>query len=61
MLDKPFFHVIFIKEMKKVDTFSRRLRELEVRAEYLRPLIIHDFRTEGLYLVGMFLLLSLFI
>ncbi|KAL2041983.1 hypothetical protein N7G274_005171 [Stereocaulon virgatum] len=36
---------------KKADTFSRRLRELGVRAGYLRPPTIHDFRAEGLYLV----------
>jgi len=52
VLGKPFFHVVFIGEMEKVDTFSRRLRELRVRVGYLRPPIIHDFRAEGLYLVG---------
>lgn len=60
VLDKPFFHVIFTEEMEKADTFSRRLRKLEVRAEYLRPLIIHDFRAEDLYLVDMFPFFSLF-
>ncbi len=52
MLGKPFFHVVFTGEMEKADTFSRCLRELGVRAGYLRPFIIHDFRAEGLYLVG---------
>ncbi len=51
VLSKPFFHVVFIDEMEKADTFSRRLRKLRVRAGYLRPPIIHDFRAEGLYLV----------
>lgn len=52
--DKPFFHVISNGEMEKADTFSRRLRELGIRAGYLRPPTIHDFRAEGLYPIGMF-------
>lgn len=52
VLGKPFFHVVSTGEMEKADTFSRRLRELGVRAGYLRPSTIHDFRAEGLYLVG---------
>ena len=52
VLGKPFFHVVSTGEMEKADTFSRRLRELGVRAGYLRPPTIHDFRAEGLYLVG---------
>ncbi len=52
VLSKPFFHVVSIDEMEKVDTFNRRLRELGVRVEYLRLPTIHDFRAEGLYLVG---------
>lgn len=54
VLDKPFFHVISTGGMEKADTLSRRLRELGVRAGYLRSPTIHDFRAEGLYLVGMF-------
>ena len=54
ILDKPFFYVISTGEIEKADTFSRRLRELGTRAGYLRPPTIHDFRAEGLYLVGMF-------
>ena len=54
VLGKPFFQVISNGEMEKADTFSRRLRELGVRAGYLRPPTIHDFRAEGLYLIGMF-------
>lgn len=34
VLNKPFFHVISTGEMEKADTFSRRLRELGVRAGY---------------------------
>ncbi|KAL2050086.1 hypothetical protein ABVK25_009696 [Lepraria finkii] len=59
VLDKPFFHVLSTGEMEKADTFSRRLRELGIRAGYLRPPTIHDFRAEGLYLVGIFPLSSL--
>ncbi|KAK3169331.1 hypothetical protein OEA41_008714 [Lepraria neglecta] len=51
VLSKPFFQVISNGEMEKADTFSRRLRELGVRAGYLRPPTIHDFRAEGLYLI----------
>lgn len=54
VLDKPFFHVISTGEMEKADICRRRLRELGVGARYLRPPTIHDFRAEGLYLVGMF-------
>lgn len=51
--DKLFFFVISSEEMKKIDMFSRCLRKLEIRAEYLRLSIIHDFRAESLYLVDM--------
>ncbi|MCJ1484938.1 hypothetical protein MMC06_005111, partial [Schaereria dolodes] len=51
VLGKPFFHMISTSEMEKADTFSRRLRELGIRAGYLRPPTIHDFRAEGLYLI----------
>lgn len=54
VLGKPFFQVISNGEMEKADTFSRRLRELGVRTGYLRLPTIHDFRAEGLYLIGMF-------
>ena len=54
VLAKSFFHVVSSEEMKKVDIFSRRLRELRVRTGYLRPPTIHDFRAEGLYLIGRF-------
>lgn len=53
VLGKPFFHVISTGKMEKADTFSRRLRELGIRAKYLRAPTIHDFRAEGLYLIGM--------
>jgi len=61
VLDRPFFPVISTGEMEKADTFSRRLRELGIRAGYLRCPTIHDFRAEGLYLIGMFLPSSPFI
>ena len=37
VLGKPFFYVVSTGEIEKADTFSRRLRELGVRAGYLRP------------------------
>lgn len=55
VLSKPFFHVISTGEIEKADTFSRRLRELGIRAGYLQPPTIHDFRAEGLYLISLFL------
>ncbi len=47
--------------MEKADTFSRRLRELGIHAGYLRPPTIHDFRVEGLYIVGIFLRFSRYV
>ena len=41
VLDKPFVHVISNGEMEKADIFSRRLRELGIRAGYLRPPMYH--------------------
>lgn len=61
VLNKSFFHVIFIDEMKKIDIFSKRLRELDIRARYLRCSTIHDFRAKNLYLVNIFLSFSSFI
>jgi len=43
VLNKSFFYVIFIDEMKKIDIFSRRLRELDIRARYFRCFTIHNF------------------
>ncbi len=47
VLGKPFFYVVSTGETEKADTFSRRLKELGVRAGYLWPPTIHDFRAEG--------------
>ena len=55
VLSKPFFHVIFTEKIKKADIFSKRLKKLKVRAGYLRPLTIYDFKIEGLYFVDIFL------
>ncbi len=60
ILSKLFFHVLSTGESEKADTFSRRPRELGFRAGYLRPLTVHDFRSEDLYLSGMSLLFSRF-
>ena len=35
ILDRSFFQVTFIEEIEKINTFSRRLRELNLRTEYL--------------------------
>ena len=40
-------------EIESAVIFSRRLRELGFRAGYIRPPTIHDFRAEGLHLIGM--------
>lgn len=60
VLGKPFFRVISTGEIEKADTFSRRLRELGIRAGYLRTPTIHDFRAEGLYLISAFFRFSRF-
>jgi len=51
--DKTFFQAISIGQMEKASTFSKRLRALGLCAGYLHPPTIHDFRAEGLYLIGM--------
>lgn len=56
MLDKAFFDVS-TGTIQKANTFSKRLRDLGFRAGYVRPPTVHDFRAEGLYVIGMFLLL----
>ena len=45
VLDKFFFHVVFIEKMKKVNIFSRRLKKLRMRVKYLRFFIIYDFKA----------------
>lgn len=54
VLEKFFFSVIFTEKMKKIDTFSKCLKKLRVCTEYLWPFIIHNFKTENLYLISMF-------
>lgn len=39
-------------EIESAQVFSRRLRDLGLRAGYSRPPTIHDFRAEGLHLIG---------
>lgn len=50
---KPFFQAISTGQMEKASTFSKRLKALGLRAGYIHPPTIHDFRAEGLYLIGM--------
>jgi len=52
VLNLPFFK----KEDGEIDTaniFSKRVRDLGFRSGYELPPTIHDFRAEGLFLIGM--------
>jgi hypothetical protein len=52
VLDLPFFR----KDDREIDTadiLSKRVRELGFRSGYELPPTIHDFRAEGLFLIGM--------
>jgi hypothetical protein len=51
MLDRPFYDSLTC-EIEKANSFSSRLRALGHRAGYLNPTTIHDFRAEGLHLIG---------
>ena len=54
--DVPFFQ----RSTGEVDTagvYSRRLRDLGVRSSYAVPPTNHDFRAEGLQIIGIFHLL----
>ena len=51
VLNKPFFEVSTGK-IQKANTFGKHLRDLGSRAGYVRPPTVHDFRAEGLYLIG---------
>lgn len=53
ILDVPFFQ----RSTGEVDTagvYSRRLRDLGVRSSYAVPPTNHDFRAEGLQIIGIF-------
>ena|SRR5947207_1702116 len=39
-------------EIEKENTYSTRLSNIGRRADYVIPPTIHDFRAEGLYLIG---------
>ena len=57
VLDTPLYQ----RENGGIDSagvFSQRLRNLGLRAGYARPPTIHDFRAEGLHLIGKCLGLS---
>ena len=53
VLNMPFFQGR-TRHIDTADTFSRRLKQLGFRAGYTVPPTIHDFRAEGLHLIGMF-------
>ena len=58
VLDLPLYQ----KDNGEIDSarvFSGRLRDLGLRAGYNRPPTIHDFRAEGLHLIGKFSLMPL--
>jgi len=51
VLDTPFYQDAE-GEIDKANEFSTQLRALGFRAGYMRPPVQHDFRAEGLYLIG---------
>lgn len=51
ILDTPFFYSS-TEEIQKASLFSGRVKHLGHRAGYTQPPTIHDFRAEGLYLIG---------
>jgi len=60
---ESIFNLLFFKSMSargipgKIEiatAFSGRLRLLGFRAGYPRPLIIHNFRAEGLYWIDLY-------
>jgi hypothetical protein len=51
MLDKPFYENQ-TGEIKKANSFSSRLNGLGRCTGYPNPPTIHDFRAEGLHLIG---------
>ena len=56
VLDLPLYQ----KDNGEIDSarvFSGRLRDLGLRAGYNRAPTIHDFRAEGLHLIGKFSLM----
>ena len=59
VLNKPFFEMSNGK-IQKANSFGKDLRDFGFRAGYLRAPTIHDFRAEGLYLIGMILLFHFF-
>lgn len=54
--DLPFFKSTSARsaprKIESATAFGKRLRHLGFRAGYPRPPTIHDFRAEGLYLIG---------
>lgn len=56
ILDRPFFKTMSSRrgegKIELAGTLSKRLHDLGVRAGYMRPPTVHDFRAEGLYWIG---------
>ena len=53
-LETPFFRSQSSDNIETAGAFSRRLRELGLRAGYPTPPRNHDIRAEGLHLMGTF-------
>jgi hypothetical protein len=53
VLDKPFYESP-AGEIEKANSFSPRLNDLGRRAGYPKPSTVHDFRAEGLHIIGRF-------
>ena len=51
VLDLPLYQMEN-GEIESASTFSWRLRDLGFRTGYTRPPTVHDFRAEGLHLIG---------
>jgi len=51
VLGKPFYSTS-TGQIQTANLFSGRVKNLGHRAGYAKPPTIHDFRAEGLYLVG---------
>jgi len=49
--DCPFYEGA-TTEIEKANSYSTRLNNLGRRADYVTPPTVHDFRAEGLHLIG---------
>jgi len=55
VLNTPFFKSMSIRQkIEKANVFSFRLKALGIRTGYPQPPMIHNFRVEGLYWIGIY-------